>query len=96
MGTVHSIVGSCVVCDESDARALSTTRLSRGEVVVVCGTHALVHERNLGRAASVDELRALVGERRDRDERRATGDELAEALTAAFTPSDRRRIERRQ
>ena len=65
-------------------------------MVVVCGTHALVHERGKSRAASVDELRAMVGERRDRDERRATGDELAEALTAAFTPGDRRRADRRQ
>ncbi len=95
MGTVHPIVGSCVVCKTTDARALSTTRLVKGEVVIVCGTHELIHRRAGGRASTITELRTLVSDRRDPSERRASGDELADALTTAFGAGERRRTERR-
>jgi hypothetical protein len=96
MSTVVSIAGACVVCGETDSRALATTRLARGDVVVVCGTHELIHQRSAARARTIVELRALVGERRDRPERRAMGgDELGEALSAAFTKRELRTSDRR-
>jgi hypothetical protein len=90
---------ACVVCGTSDARALCTTRLEGGELVVVCGTHELMHRRGPRVARSVDELKGLVRERRRRAERRlqGTGDELGLQLTEAFAgarrkaASDRRR-----
>ena len=79
----------CVVCGVRDARLLTVTRLSTGEVVPVCGSHELAHLRAPAPAASVNELRALVGDRRSDRERRAEGDELAQCLALAFS-GDRR------
>ncbi len=75
----------CVVCGVRDARVLSATRLSTGRVVTVCGSHELAHLRADAPAASVEALRALVGDRRSERERRAEGDELAIHLNLAFS-----------
>lgn len=52
------------MCGESDARTLSFTRLLQGERVVVCGSHKTAHHRSEQIARSVDELRAIAGDRR--------------------------------
>src|SRR2546430_1462364 len=94
MQTVGS-TGACAVCGERDARALTSLRLAGGEPVVVCGTHELMHRRVGRTARSIEELRALVSERRRNVDRRAGNpDELAAALTHAFSP-DRRETDRR-
>jgi hypothetical protein len=91
------LFGRCVVCGCADARGLTTTRLSRGEVVIVCGTHELVHRRASRRAESVAELRGLCRERRESTRRRASRDELAARLSEAFAvPSNRRRSPERR
>lgn len=93
---IAPIEGECVVCGARDARVLSTTRLARGDVVVVCGSHEVSHGRAGRVAASVAELRVLVGDRRARKDRRAQpGDELGLALSAAFDPREHRKRERR-
>ncbi len=80
---------TCVVCGAVDARLLTATRLSGGAVVTVCGSHELAHLRADAPAATVEELRALLGERRVPLERRGVSDELAGALHLAFS-GDRR------
>jgi hypothetical protein len=55
---------ACLVCGASDARVLATTRLEDGTRVTVCGSHKTAHRRTERLARSLDELRALVGERR--------------------------------
>lgn len=88
--------GPCAVCGHADARALTTTMLSTGEMVPVCGNHALMHERGLRKAASVKELVKMSGDRRDRKDRRdGTADELGASLIAAFS-GDRRKTEERR
>lgn len=87
---------ACAVCGERDARALTTLRLAGGEPVVVCGTHELMHQRASRTARSIEELRTLVTERRRTADRRiANPDELAGALTQAFSPNRRESDERR-
>jgi hypothetical protein len=90
----------CVVCGLRDARALSTTRLAGGTNVTVCGTHALIHERaqqrRLGPASTIDELRTLTRDRRDRSRRGSPGDELGAILAAAFAGERRGGAERRR
>lgn len=54
----------CVVCGSTDARILSFTRLLDGERVTVCGSHKTAHHRSGVIAQNVDELRVLVGDRR--------------------------------
>lgn len=85
----------CVVCGIKDVRVLAKTRLSTGEVVTVCGSHELAHLRADAPAATVEELRALVGDRRTERERRAEADELALHLHLAFAGDRRVRTERR-
>ncbi len=55
---------SCAVCGASDARLLSATRLEDGTRIVVCGSHKIAHRKTERLARSIDELRAMVGERR--------------------------------
>ena len=55
---------SCSVCGTSDVRVLAATRLLGGELVIVCGSHKVAHQRSERIASTVDELRELVGERR--------------------------------
>ena len=70
--------------------------LANGANVVVCGTHALMHERAPSRAASARELREMAGDRRDRKDRRdGTADELGARLIEAFSGERRRKNERR-
>ena len=88
---------SCAVCASSDRRSLTTTPLASGALVVVCGSHAVAHARVDGAARSVAELRAMLGERRDRHRRGDSADEvdeLARSLSAGFCP-ERRRVDRR-
>jgi hypothetical protein len=54
----------CAVCGTGDVRVLAATRLLGGELVIVCGSHKVAHSRSERVAASVDDLRELVGERR--------------------------------
>ena len=84
-------LGSCVVCGENDARALSTTRLSRGDIVVVCGTHELMHRRSERKAETESELRAMLRNRRESKRRRPIPDELGARLIEAFSMSSNRR-----
>ena len=89
---------ACVVCGASDARHLTTTRLSTGTDAVVCGNHELSHRRSAKTAATVDDLRRIVGNRRERHERRGAieGDELALQLVEAFTGERRAANDRRR
>lgn len=82
--------GSCVVCGHFDARALTTTRLANGEVVIVCGTHELIHRRAESPAKSTADLRRMLTERRRGSRRGIDGDELGMRLSEAFASSDRR------
>jgi hypothetical protein len=81
----------CVVCGEIDARALSTTRLSRGDIVVVCGTHELMHRRAARKADTATELRSMLRNRRDTKRRQPIPDELGARLIEAFSMSSDRR-----
>jgi hypothetical protein len=83
------------VCGTCDERALTTTRLASGDLVVVCGTHELMHKRAGRVAKTLSELRGMVKEKRLGRDRRAKGDELGSELESAFSPhrrtADRRR-----
>jgi hypothetical protein len=88
---------SCCVCGATDARALAEIVLIGGERATLCGSHSLMHRRSVTQARSASQLREMLGERRARSDRRAVGrdgDELAAALTAAFS-GDQRVAERR-
>jgi hypothetical protein len=54
------------VCGSSDARLLSFTRLLGGARVTVCGSHKTAHQRSEAIATTVEELRLMVGDRRQR------------------------------
>jgi hypothetical protein len=93
---------ACSVCGSQDARSLASTALASGAMVVVCGSHAIAHARLIHPARTIAELRIILGERRETDERRAArntrfgeADELAQGLAAAFAP-DRRGLGRRR
>ena len=80
----------CIVCGQTDARALCSIELAR-EAVVVCGTHALIHRRAVPKAESARELRAIVRDRRETRRRMPIPDELGAKLIEAFSaPSERR------
>jgi hypothetical protein len=85
---------SCCVCGACDARALVDVVLMGGTRVTLCGSHDLMHRRSPVHARSVAHLRELLGNRRERRDRRSIGDELGDALTAAFS-GDRRVADRR-
>ncbi len=89
---------ACVVCGANDARHLTTTRLSTGAEATVCGNHELAHRRSSKTAASADELRRMLQNRRERTERRGAieGDELALQLVEAFTGERRAANDRRR
>lgn len=83
---------SCCVCGASDARALVEVVLIGGSHATLCGSHALMHRRSVTQARSISQLRAMLGERRGRSERRSMGgdsDELAASLAAAFSDDQR-------
>jgi hypothetical protein len=86
------------VCGLADARALVLTALAGGERVSVCATHELVHRRSGVAAATIAELRAMLGEKRKRSERRESFlcDELGARLTAGFAGERRTGGERRR
>ena len=87
----------CVVCGESDARALGTTRLTTGELVAVCGKHELMHRRSPHTAKSQTELKTmLLDRRRARDRRGLPKDELGAQLTEAFSEHQRATFDRRR
>ncbi len=92
--TRTKIHGPCCVCGYSDTRGITTTRLASGEVVVVCGTHELMHRRTENAARTVFELRRLVRERRETRRRGQAPDELGARLSDAFM-DDRRSADRR-
>jgi hypothetical protein len=86
---------ACVVCGERDERSLSTLMLGDGTRVAVCGSHDLVYRRSGELACSVEELRQITRDRRERSPRREVGDELGEKLLAAFAPNRRTQDRRR-
>ncbi|HEY2509764.1 MAG TPA: hypothetical protein VGI39_02880 [Polyangiaceae bacterium] len=87
----------CVVCGERDERALSTLKLADdGGRVVICGSHDLVYRRSGQIATDVEQLRAIVRDRRERLPRRDEGDELGAQLVAAFSPQRRAEVDRRR
>ena len=55
---------SCAVCGVADARLLASTRLEDGMRVTVCGSHKIAHRKSERLARTIDELRAIIGERR--------------------------------
>lgn len=88
---------SCCVCGAVDARTLVDVPLAGGARATLCGSHALMHGRSGPQATSLDELRQTLRDRRgtrDRRDTREAGDELGEALSAAFR-SERRGTDRR-
>jgi hypothetical protein len=85
----------CCVCDSNDGRALVQVVLTSGRSVTLCGSHALMQQRSGCTAASEAELRAMLRDRRGRNERRGAVDELGAALTAAFS-GERRGEQRRR
>lgn len=87
---------ACSVCGERDERALSTLKLADGGRVAVCGSHDLIYRRSGQVARSLDELRAIVRDRRERAARRDDGDELGAQLMAAFSPDRRAAGDRRR
>jgi len=95
-GEARTTNGGCAVCGLSDARALVSVDLAESGRVALCGSHELMHRRGGATARTVAELRNAFGERRETERRGGRGevDELAEALTAAFT-NDRRAADRR-
>jgi len=84
---------ACAVCGSVDARTLSSTTLASGVVLTVCGSHAVAHARAPRQARTVADLRALLADRRESQDRRGRHagevDELAQSLAAAFR-ADRR------
>ena len=86
----------CVVCAERDERALSTLKLGAGTRVVVCGSHDLIYRRSGQVAFSVEELRTITRDRRQRSVRRDPGDELGAQLTSAFSQERRAQNDRRR
>jgi hypothetical protein len=91
-----SILEGCAVCGERDERALSTIKLGDGARVVVCGSHDLIYRRSGQVARTVDELRVITRDRRQRTLRRDGGDELGAQLMAAFSPDRRAAGDRRR
>ena len=82
------------MCAEGDARALTTTRLATGEVVIVCGTHELMHRRASeakGAARTEPELRSMLRQRRVTVRRGEGADELGLRLAEAFSNRERRK-----
>jgi len=80
-----------------DARALVDVALHSGLRVTLCGSHHVMAGRCAVGARSIEDLRRLLGDRRDTDRRtrpRGEIDELAERLQAAFT-RERRNGDRR-
>jgi hypothetical protein len=89
---------SCAVCGLSDARALVKAQLEGGARIVLCATHALLHQKVGALAKSAPELKARIGERRHRAERRDSFpcDELGAQLTAGFAGERRTGSQRRK
>jgi hypothetical protein len=58
------VAGACAVCGTTDARVLSFTRLLQGERITVCASHKTAHHRSELIARTIEELRAITGERR--------------------------------
>jgi hypothetical protein len=69
--------------------------LEPGTRVTLCGSHAIMHDRSSRKAQTASELRELLRDKRQRGDRRSSNDELAAALTAAFS-ADRRSSDRRR
>ncbi len=85
----------CIVCDLSDARALTRFTFRSGEHCFLCGTHALMAERAGVSYISTNALKEALRERRAGNRRSAHQDELAESLARAFNGEKRERSDRR-
>ncbi|MFO0678351.1 MAG: hypothetical protein U0169_17570 [Polyangiaceae bacterium] len=87
---------TCVVCEESDRRALLTRRLPGLGLVDICGSHGLMYDRLEDKPTTREALVAALGERREPRERRGFDeDELSRSLADAFTHDRRVRHDRR-
>ena len=73
------------------------TALATGQRVVVCATHALVHDQQPIKAATVEVLSGMCREKRRPSERRESfpKDELGAMLTAGFAGERRTGTDRR-
>lgn len=96
LGRAWTYASGCTVCGARDERALTTTRLENDDLVVVCGTHELMHRKSGKTAATVSDLRALLKDRRLGRPRRVQGDELGGELESAFSPHRRAEADRRR
>ena len=96
MNAMRLPIAGCVVCGHRDERALSTLMLASGVRITVCGSHDLVYRRSGEIAVTVDDLRDIVRDRRERAPRREVGDELGEQLIEAFSPQRRTGGDRRR
>jgi hypothetical protein len=96
MNAIRLPIDGCVVCGHKDERALTTLMLASGVRATVCGSHDLVYRRSGQIAITVDDLREIVRDRRERAPRREVGDELGEALIEAFAPARRSGGDRRR
>jgi len=86
----------CCVCQASDRRALVEVVLIGGARVTLCGSHALMHRRSTVQARSPEELRARLGDKRARPDRRDDGDDALGAVLASAFATERRAVERRR
>ena len=96
LGRAWTYASGCTVCGAHDERALTTTRLGNDDLVVVCGTHELMHRKSGKIAATLSDLRALLKDRRLGRPRRVQGDELGSELESAFSPQRRAEADRRR
>jgi len=83
----------CSICTVSDERGLTKVSLADGTEVTVCGTHQLMFYRSGILFRTLGDMRAYLGERRRRRDRRdgVGGDALAMQLVEAFASNGNRR-----
>ncbi|MBL8609799.1 MAG: hypothetical protein JNL38_20870 [Myxococcales bacterium] len=83
----------CSICTLSDERGLTKVSLADGTEVTVCGTHQLMFYRSGILFRTLADMRAYLGDRRRRRDRRegVGGDALAMQLVEAFAAPGNRR-----
>jgi hypothetical protein len=82
---------TCAICGATDARILVDVALTKRTTAVLCGSHAVMRERIAPTSTNLEELRAVMRDRRRPAERRGRVDrslgeidELGASLSAAF------------
>jgi hypothetical protein len=89
---------ACCVCEASDKRSLVEVTLLGGARATLCGSHALMHRRSTVQARSIQQLRALLRNKRAGSERREGREDKRDALGAALSAAfgrERRTLDRR-